>query len=47
MATLLSKGNAFLKSIKEKKIVLNDLEKEFENLKKKRRKLMGKELKDR
>ena len=45
MATLLSKGNGFRKSIKEKKIVLNDLEKEVENLKKKKRKLMCKEFK--
>ena len=40
MATLLSKGNAFRKSIKEKKIVLNGLEKDVENLKKEKRKLM-------
>ena len=40
MATLLSKGNAFRKSIKEKKIVLNALEKDVENLKKEKRKLM-------
>ena len=37
MATLLSKGNAFQKSIKEKKIVLNDLEEEVENLKKEKK----------
>ena len=40
MATLLSKGNAFRKSIKEKKIVLNGLEKDVENLKNEKRKLM-------
>ena len=39
MATLLSKGNTFQKSIKEKKIVLNHLEK-LKNLKKEKRKLM-------
>ena len=42
MATLLSKENAFQKSIKEKKIVLSDLEKEVENIKKEKRKLMCK-----
>ena len=42
MATLLSKGNTFQKSIKEKEIVLNDLKREVENLKKEKRKLMCK-----
>ena len=45
MTTLLSKGNAFRKSIKEKKIVLNDLERGVENLKKEKRKLICKSLK--
>ena len=47
MATLLSKGNAFQKLIKEKEIVLNDLKREVENLKKEKRKLMCKLVKDR
>ena len=42
MTTLLSKGNAFRKSIKEKKLVLNDLEMGVENLKKEKRKLICK-----
>ena len=44
IATLLSKGKAFWKSIKEKKIVLNDVEKKIENLKKEKRKLKIHEL---
>ena len=42
MVTLWSKGNAFWKSIKDKKIVLNDLEKEVKYLKKEKRRLMYK-----
>ena len=42
MTTLLSKGNSFRKSIKEKKLVLNDLEMGVENLKKEKRKLICK-----
>ena len=42
MATPLSTGNAFRKPLKEKKIVLNNLEKEVENLKKQKRKLIRK-----
>ena len=44
-ATPLSTGNAFRKPLKEKKIVLNNLEKEVENLKKQKRKLICKQLK--
>ena len=42
MTTRVSKANAFQKLMREKKIVLNDLEKKVENLKKRKKELMCK-----